>query len=65
MVDSNMSTALKPFSGPMNTDKLNRLLELLDQLKVCAGQPDNHYVHKPKKEKYYLLMVTLLHILTV
>ena len=30
MVDSNMSTALKPFSGPMNTDKLNRLLELLD-----------------------------------
>ena len=55
MVDSNRSTALKPFSGAMNTDKLNRLLELLDQLKVCAGQPDKHYVHMVSAKKGKIL----------
>ena len=36
--------ALKAFAGPMSADKLSQLLLTLDQLPLCAGQPDDHFV---------------------
>ena len=44
-VEVTTCSALKAFAGPMSTDKLSQLLLTLDRLPVCAGQPDDHFMH--------------------
>ena len=55
-VEADTCAALKSFVGPLNADKLSRLLVTIDRLRVCTGQPDYHFVRMvlPQKGKVIL-----------
>ena len=39
----------------MNAEKLTQLLKLLDGLKICAGHPEDHFVHMLMAKKGKIL----------
>ncbi len=43
-VNFNCLEALQPYAGPVNQEKLCVLLTILENLNVCCGQPDLHFV---------------------
>ena len=57
--------ALECIPEILNSDSLNDLILLLNQLHVCCGQPDSHYISmvNAKKERAFHLMVKWLPLL--
>ena len=55
-VDAGTCGTLKSFAGPLNDEKLSQLLVMVDKLPVCAGQPDDHFVHMVLAKKGKVLL---------
>ena len=44
-VEASTCGALRTFAGPMSADMLSQMLLTLERLPLCAGQPDDHFMH--------------------